>query len=909
MASPFQGFRKNQKILTVWLIGLSMFAFIFLDILRPGGTGFPIVLGLLLGGLAGWLLSGKDGKEAFVWAGVMAVAGAVFVWGGLNYFGNPTVVTLADGGLDRDEMTGLQNRRTTAKQFFGELQRELAKGDENLARVPPPEFDYAFARPTPFGTVRYGILGSPDDVGPNDDLLFGYLLGREADELGIHVTDDYITDQIQTYFGKAPSRTQYKAALRNMEVGESGLYDALRGEFRARRALELLVPTLEATPLEAWELYRRMNQRADITAAAVPVEPFLALAPEPTDGEVAELFEANKERYADPDTGLGFVRPPQVRVASLRADYATVREGVEPPTDDEVREYYDANRTNFRNPDYDVWLIEQGRLPAPDRGEPAGEPAAPPTLPGDPTRGLSDEIGDETPEPITGGESSEAPAAAPDDGSQSARAVRGVPQASVQDDPDRQPLSAPKPVAGGASDAAPEDPPKPPLSAPKPAPKTAPEPTRPAAEQPPPAEPAAEMREQASDEVPEKREPAAPDAAMPGPTPAEEPAAEKPAAEEPTTDAPAADPPAADGPATDREPPPEFRPLEGELLEELRAQLTEAKVRAAARAKIAAAEDALYRLAGDTWADLPIPDAPGESRSDEEIETLREAARETILGEMRAYAKQHGLEYEVTPFVGIQELAGSQEYAIGRAETASGNPFGGGTLAIEPLFERIGSGLFVVGTAVDPDTQDRFAFWKIADREAAVPKLDDEGVRERVVAAFKKQKARELAEARATELAGQARESKKPLTELFADATVTGKPGGEPPAVLDPGAFRWMRQSSAPNPGMMQQPRPVMGAVPEIGPVAPAFMETVFNELKPGGVGVAPNFDRSAWYVVRLKERLPEGEELDSQRPRFLREAASSASPYAPQAADERVAAQRRWIDELFRKYGARSGG
>ena len=928
MASPFHAFRKNQKVLTVWLIGLSMFAFIFLDILSPGGKGFPIVLGLLLGGLAGWLLSGKDGKEAAVWSGLMAIAGAVFVWGGLNYFGNPTVVDLAGGGLDRNELTELQNRRDTSKQFFGELQRQLAEDDPNVARLAPPEFDYAFARPTPFGTVRYGVLGGPDDVGPNDDLLFGYLLGREAEDLGLRVTDEYITDRIQNHFGKVPTRSQYKKALANMEVGESGLYDALRGEFRARRALELLVPTVEATPLEAWDLYRRMNQRADVVAAAVPVEPFLALAPEPTDAEVAELFEANKERYADPDTGLGFVRPPQLRVASLRAEHERVKKSVEPPTDAQVREFYDAHRTDFRNPEYDLWLIDQGRLPAPAEPRDAATPDTPPALPSLPQPGLSGGIGAGSgtaapapvepdgvrpdgvrpdgvrpdgvePDPVAAGSTdgaappaapgnSDAPAEpdadAPDadepgtdepaagENGLSARIARGVPLAFVQDDPDgdrtpRAPLDAPKPVAAASPGGT-----APPAEAPKPTP-------------PPDGQPPAATT--------------APPADLPAETPDEAPM---------TNDAApaAADTPKGPAPAVE---PPEFRPLEGELLEELRAQLYEEKVRAAVRAKTTAAENAMYSLAGEVWADVPVADAPDESRSEAEIAKVREAARQKILARMKAYAEKNGLAYEVTPFLDIRELAGSKKYAIGRAETTGSNPFGGGTLAIASLFERIGSPPFAVGTAVDPDTQDRFVFWKVDDREAAVPTLEDEGVRGKVVAAYKKQKARALAEARATALAEMARKSDGPFAEALAGQTVTGKEDGPPLKILDPGSFRWMRQSAAPNPGLFQQPRAVMGAVPEVGPVDPSFMKSVFNELEPGDVGVAPDAGRNAWYAFELEDRSPDGEQLAEQRPRFLREAAASQGPYAPQAADERFAAQRRWVAELFEKYGVNAGG
>jgi hypothetical protein len=81
------------------------------------------------------------------------------------------------------------------------------------------------------------------------------------------------------------------------------------------------------------------------------------------------------------------------------------------------------------------------------------------------------------------------------------------------------------------------------------------------------------------------------------------------------------------------------------------------------------------------------------------------------------------------------------------------------------------------------------------------------------------------------------------------------------PGMLDPNPFTFYFQQP-----QILNPTGVEKAGPE-------FMETVFNKLSPGEVGVATNADKSAYYVVKVLTRSQATpEQLAEFRKRFLEE-------------------------------------
>ena len=79
------------------------------------------------------------------------------------------------------------------------------------------------------------------------------------------------------------------------------------------------------------------------------------------------------------------------------------------------------------------------------------------------------------------------------------------------------------------------------------------------------------------------------------------------------------------------------------------------------------------------------------------------------------------------------------------------------------------------------------------------------------------------------------------------------------------------------------------------------FMELVFDDLKPGDVGVAPNADKSVYYVAKVVDRTPANRELFMKTPLFGR-----STPYEQLAAIEQQRAIYRFSQDLDRKYAVK---
>jgi hypothetical protein len=140
-----------------------------------------------------------------------------------------------------------------------------------------------------------------------------------------------------------------------------------------------------------------------------------------------------------------------------------------------------------------------------------------------------------------------------------------------------------------------------------------------------------------------------------------------------------------------------------------------------------------------------------------------------------------------------------------------------------------------------------YVYWVTEKRPSYVPKLDE--ARAEVVQYWKEQQAYQLAQAAAEKAAEQVRTGGKPLTEQFPD---TAKLTGE---------FAWF--SSAPPLGVDQPGH--------------EFLKTAYK-LEEGGVGVAPNEDRSAIYTVQKIKDDPRT--LEELRTAFFKNLATFKQPY-----------------------------
>ena len=125
MKSPFAIFRKHQRVLMVVLIGLAMFAFIFLDTISNMDSSAALlpILFVMLGAGVFWILGAQTGK-ANTYAATGALLGAAIglLLPRLTAPADAVVFVPAAGAsvenLSARELHNLTQRRITANNFI-----------------------------------------------------------------------------------------------------------------------------------------------------------------------------------------------------------------------------------------------------------------------------------------------------------------------------------------------------------------------------------------------------------------------------------------------------------------------------------------------------------------------------------------------------------------------------------------------------------------------------------------------------------------------------------------------------------------------------------------------------------------------------------------------------------------------
>ncbi len=337
MASPFNIFRRNQRVMMAVLTGLSMIAFIFFDatLMRNGQSNRTLFILMIAAicALGLWFVGSPRGKGS-EWALWGALLGGVAAFLFFRSGGPEPVARTKTASYSETDLQRLAQKRMKANRFV-QLAAEATK------------------------SMRAQAFGSFDDRS-----MLQFALGeQEAKRLGISLNNEAVNRFIHDITENRLSGPEFKRILEEIPTSQGELFNILRKELEVRLALGLQMPSydnwldfdfrsgqrfyrqkLPATPDEQWQLFQRMNVKQSLSVVALPVEDFTSKVEEPSDSELLAFFEQFKRSPPGARGEPGFVQPHRVQLAYLAADFEKFESLATPATDEEVAEYYEKNK-------------------------------------------------------------------------------------------------------------------------------------------------------------------------------------------------------------------------------------------------------------------------------------------------------------------------------------------------------------------------------------------------------------------------------------------------------------------------------------------------------------------------------------------------------------------------------------
>lgn len=308
MASPFQLFRRHQKVLMVVLTGLAMFAFIVMDALSrmEDSTAFLPLVTAIIGAATFWFIgqqSEKGSSFTLVGAAFGAALGFILVF---NRPGPPGVET-SIGTLSERQIQDMRQERALANQFIGGAVRERKnqQGGEQFF----------------FGGTSPG------------EILQRFLLLDKADRLNVQVSDAYVTDYILEASDKGLSNDEFKKLRSSLNIGKADVFRILATELRVRIVGEMLRPKTLVLPQQRWDNFKKFEVAHSIDAIEIPVEAFEAGIETPGKSKLQALFEEFKGVYPTIQNP-GFRQPERVQLAWLRISRSEIEKQIDKQLDE-----------------------------------------------------------------------------------------------------------------------------------------------------------------------------------------------------------------------------------------------------------------------------------------------------------------------------------------------------------------------------------------------------------------------------------------------------------------------------------------------------------------------------------------------------------------------------------------------
>ena len=245
---------------------------------------------------------------------------------------NPVVVEMKTGDLRESDLHHLRVTRHHLRQFMRYINMQAAQA----------------------GATPRQTLGIPD-TNNEANLLQTAILAERAKKVGMEITDQAILNFLDLYTQSTIPRAEYPTLLRDAtqsRMAPNQFFNAMRRELMALRYVGLFeCGMLAPTPETAWNFYQRLNRRISFEAVPLAVSDFLAQVDTPSDAEIEAVYEEGKDRDPVPSRAEpGFKQMKQIAVQYVKADLSQfLPAAASQITQEQIETFYNANKEEYRN--------------------------------------------------------------------------------------------------------------------------------------------------------------------------------------------------------------------------------------------------------------------------------------------------------------------------------------------------------------------------------------------------------------------------------------------------------------------------------------------------------------------------------------------------------------------------------
>ncbi|MFA5864916.1 MAG: hypothetical protein WC975_09535 [Phycisphaerae bacterium] len=168
----------------------------------------------------------------------------------------------------------------------------------------------------------------------NQRVMNYYLLIREAQKMGIEITDDQVD---RTLIERNVPPELINGILSGSQISLNDFRRAIGDYLSVEKVFELAVSAIKISEPEIQTFFKQTNERLNVEILPVRAEDFLGQVPVPTEKELAPYFVQNEKK---------FEYPPRVEIEYLGADLDKIKEGIT-ISRDRAKQYWQEHKGEF----------------------------------------------------------------------------------------------------------------------------------------------------------------------------------------------------------------------------------------------------------------------------------------------------------------------------------------------------------------------------------------------------------------------------------------------------------------------------------------------------------------------------------------------------------------------------------